>query len=305
MKYPAPNILNRSSFVISILITLLLCFLPATKTSAHPGSGVVLDKDGNVYFTDTGKGVWKIDKQGRLSFLPASRFHWMTIDAIGSFAKSPKSFGEYFERVTPESNKPALIMCSDFPLVVNKDGNIYYAVTRPGSGKIIKRTPDGKESTFATNKIFEFINGITAGTDGSLYITESSNANANTIRKITMDGTISIIATFVGKDGKDLPLETTPSYCRGLAVDSTGNIYVAATGSRSVLKITPDGKITTILQVTSPWTPTGVALFLGEVFILEWHDVTAENLEVRTAWIPRVRKIGLDGRITTVATVTR
>jgi sugar lactone lactonase YvrE len=288
-----------------MLITLMLCFVPGAKVSAHPGSGIVLDKEGNIYFTDTGKGVWKIDTHGKLTFLPASRFHWMNIDAIGYFAKSPKSFGEYFERVTPESKQPTLIMCSDFPLVINKDGNIYYAVTRLGSAKIIKRTPDGKESVFASNKIFEFISGITAGTDGSLYITESSNANANTIRKITMDGTVSIIATFVGKEGNDLPLETVPSYCRGLAVDSSGTIYVAATGSRSVLKISPQGKVSTILQAISPWTPTGVAVFNGEVYILEWHDVTRENLEIRDAWIPRVRKIGLDGRVITLATVTR
>ena len=305
MKYSTLNIINRSSFVVSIFITLFLCFLPATKTSAHPGSGILVDKHGNIYFTDTGKGVWRIDTLGRLTFLPASKFHWMTIDATGSFAGSPKNFGEYFERVTSKTNKPDLIMCSDFPLVVNKDGNIYYADTRPGSAKIIKRTPDGKESVFASNKIFEFINGITAGPDGSLYITESSNANANTIRKITKDGTISIIASFVGKDGKDLPLETVPSYCRGLVVDSTGTIYVAATGNRSVLKITPHGKITTILQATSPWTPTGVAIFHGEVYILEWHDVTRENLEVRSAWIPRVRKIGVDGKQTILATVSR
>ena len=296
---------NRTSFAVKILVSILLCVLLAINLFAHPGSGIVLDKEGNIYFTDTGKGVWKIDTQGKLNFLPASKFHWMTIDAIGNFAGSPKSFGEYFERVTPEGNKPTLIMCSDFPLVVNKDGNIYYAYTRHGSAKIIKRTPDGKESVFASNKIFEFISGIAAGTDGSLYITESSNANANTIRKITTGGTISIIATFVGKDGKDLPLETVPSYCRGLVVDSTGIIYVAATGSRSVLKISPQGKITTIVQATSPWTPTGVAIFHGEVYILEWHDVTRENLEVRSAYIPRVRKIGLDGKQTILATVSR
>lgn len=314
MNYPAlikkiktlshRRLINRT-FIVSMFIALLLCFLPCTRLSAHPGSGIVLDKEGNIYFTDTGKGVWKIDTQGKLSFLPASRFHWMTIDATGFFAKSPKSFGEYFERVTSESNKPDLIMCSDFPLVVNKDGNIYYANTRSGSAKIIKRTPDGKELVFASNAIFEFVNDITSGADGALYITESSNAKANTIRKIKTDGTVSIIATFVGKEGKDLPLETVPSYCRGLAVDSTGTIYVAATGSRRVLKVTPQGKVTTILQSTSPWTPTGVAVFRGEVYLLEWHDVTRENLEVRDAWIPRVRKIGLDGKVTTVATVSR
>jgi len=295
----------RTSFVIRTFICLMLCILFGTWATAHPGSGIVVDKYGQIYFTDTGKGVWKIDLNGKLTFLPASKFHWMTIDPIGYFAESPKVFGQYFERVTPQSTKPALIMCSDFPIVVGKDGNIYYADTRRGSARIMKRTPDGKETVLARNKIFEFINGITVGADSSLYFTESSNAGANTIRKITMGGTISIIATFTGESGNDLPLETAPSYCRGLAIDSMGTIYVAATGSRDVLKITPQGKVTTILQTTTPWTPTGVALFNGEIYVLEWHDVTPKNLEVRIAYIPRVRKIGLDGKVITLATVSR
>ena len=290
---------------IKLVLGFLLCVLGGIKTFAHPGSGIVIDKYGQIYFTDTGKGVWKIDTKGNLSYIPASRFHWMAIDSIGYFAESQKTFGEYFERVTATNSKPALLMCSDFPLVVNKDGNIYYAKTRHNSGQIIRRTPDGKESVLASDSIFEFINGIAAGQDGSLYITEASNPNANTIRKITMKGEMSVIATFVGKNGSDLPLETVPSYCRGLFVDPSGTIYVAATGSRSVIKTTSQGKIETILQEQSPWTPTGVAVFKGEVYVLEWHDVAAALLEERTAWIPRVRKIGLDGKVTTLATVSR
>ena len=291
--------------IITFFFGMLLCILVQTKSFAHPGSGIVIDRYGQIYFTDTGKGVWKIDVKGHLTYIPASKFHWMTIDPVGYFAASEKSFGQYFERVTVQNSKPTLVMCSDFPLVVNKDGNIYYANTRHNSPKIVRRTPDGKESVLASDKIFEFINGMAAGPDSSIYFTEASHANANTIRKITMDGTVSIIATFVGETRNDLPLETTPSYCRGLAVDSAGIIYVAATGSRRVLKITPQGKVETILQEQDPWTPTGVTVFKGELYVLEWHDVPASLLETRKAWIPRVRKIGLDGKITTLATVTR
>ena len=70
-----------------ILILAFLQMLISTITSAHPGSGIVVDKFGQVYFTDTGKGVWKIDKQGKLTYMPAQKFHWMTIDAIGNFAQ--------------------------------------------------------------------------------------------------------------------------------------------------------------------------------------------------------------------------
>jgi streptogramin lyase len=292
--------MKRIAFFLSLLMSPL-----AIKSFAHPGSGIVVDQLGNVFFTDTGKGVWRIDRQGKLTYMPASKFHWMAMDTAGYFAASEKSFGEYFERVTGQNSKPTLVMCSDFPIVVNKDGNIYYANTRHKEAKIIRRTPTGKESTLASDKVFEFVNGITAAPDGSIYVTESSTPDANTIRKITMDGKMSIIATFVGKMHKDLPLETVPSYCRGLIVDSAGAIYVAATGSRSVLKVTPAGDIKTILVETSPWTPTGVAIFRGEIYVLEWHDVEAKDLEVRTAYIPRVRKIGLDGKATTLATVSR
>jgi hypothetical protein len=51
--------------------------------------------------------------------------------------------------------------------------------------------------------------------------------------------------------------------------------------------------------------PTGVALFGDEVYVLEWHDVAPAQSEVREAWLPRVRKAGRDGTVTTLATVSR
>jgi sugar lactone lactonase YvrE len=291
--------MNKGVFLFSLVV------MEFTIAIAHPGSGIVVDKSGQVYIMDTGKGVWKIDRQGKLTYLPSSRFHWMAIDEDGNFANAQKNFGGFFERVTPEGGKPVIIICPEFPFTIGADGNIYYADTRHSPGKIVRRTPAGKETILASDKAFTSIHGIAAGTDGSLYITEASNPNANTIRKITMDGTISIVATYIGKNNNDTPLEATPSYCRGLSVDSAGNIYVASTGSRSVLKITPRGAITTVLQVSNPWAPTAVTVFKGEVYVQEWHDVTSDKLEVREAWIPRVRKIARDGNVTTLATVSR
>lgn len=299
------KLIRRASFLLMMFTCLILCLLWSNKVLAHPGSGIVVDKEGNVYFTDTGQGIWKIDTKGKLTYMPSSRFHWMAIDETGYFARSPKNF-EWFERVTPQNFKPALMICSDFPLVFNRDGNMYYADTRPGSPGIVRRTPGGNETKLVTDNLFQHINGITSAYDSSLYITEASDPTTSTIRKITMDGKIAIIASYAGiVGGKNLPLETTPAYCRGLAVDSAGIIYVAATGSRSILKITPQGIVTTILEEPGPWTPTSVTIFGGEIYILEWHDVAEQYLEVRRAWIPRVRKIGHDGKITTLATVSR
>ncbi|HMK25454.1 MAG TPA: SBBP repeat-containing protein [Chitinophagaceae bacterium] len=300
------TLLIRTSFAIRTFTCLILFVLLGTRALAHPGSGIVVDKEGNVFFTDTGMGVWKIDKQGKLTYIPASRFHWMAIDEAGYFAGSQKNFGEWFERVTLQNSKPVLMMCSDFPITVNRDGNLYYADTRTSSQRIIRRTAAGVESVFASGNMFKDISGITAGPDGSLYVSNASLIDDNTIHKITMDGKVSIFASgFAGKPVSKNPPETEATYCRGLAVDSLGNVYVAATGTRSVLKISPNGKVSTILQATGPWSPTGVTIFHGEVYVLEWSDAPPSETEVRKAWVPRVRKIGLDGKITTLATVSR
>ena len=87
----------HTSLTIRTLTRIVLCVLLAASAYAHPGSGIVIDKEGQVFFTDTGQGVWKIDRQGNLTHLPASLFHWMTIDEAGYFAESQKNFGEWFE----------------------------------------------------------------------------------------------------------------------------------------------------------------------------------------------------------------
>jgi len=46
-------------------------------------------------------------------------------------------------------------MSSDFPLTINRDGNLYNADARPRSARIVRRTPDGKESVLAADEAFK------------------------------------------------------------------------------------------------------------------------------------------------------
>jgi hypothetical protein len=50
-----------------------------------------------------------------------------------------------------------------------------------------------------------------------------------------------------GNPGNPLP------YLRGLAVDERGNVFAAGVGCHAVIKITPDGKVETVLKVARPW----------------------------------------------------
>jgi len=104
---------------------------------------------------------------------------------------------------------------------------------------------------------------------------------------------------------KDAPADTPAAYCRDLVLDADAVMYVAATGSRRVLRITPHGEVGTILDSPAPWQPTGVALFDGAVYVLEWSEPAHGRQVDRAAWIPRVRKIGRDGTASTLATISR
>ena len=77
-------------------------------------------------------------------------------------------------------------------------------------------------------------------------------------------------------------------------------MYVADTGDTRVLKITAAGEITTILETQTPWSPTAVAVFGSDVYVLEFLHTTRD---VRRDWLPRVTKIAANGKSTIIATV--
>jgi hypothetical protein len=57
-----------------------------------------------------------------------------------------------------------------------------------------------------------------------------------------------------------------------------------------------------VLTAEAPWSPTGVAVSGGGIYVLEYLHIPADD---RKAWIPRVRKVGTDGTVRTLATVRR
>jgi len=155
--------------------------------------------------------------------------------------------------------------------------------------------PSGGTSLLTTLAVSE-INGITAGPDNSIYYTEN-----NSIRRINAQGRISTLATIpalVG--GPSIPGNTEHPYLRGLTIDPSGLIYVADSGDARVLKIAPDERVSTVVQLQSPWSPTAVAVFGSDVYALEFLHTARD---VRRDWSPRVRKIASDGTSTIIATL--
>lgn len=280
----------------------------SNEALSHPGSGITVDRQGNVYFVDTGSGVWKIDSKDKLTRLSGPAYHWMAIDIDGKLkdAKLPY-FSADNATVTRVGTNPTLLLSSDFPLTVGRDGALYYPwhsageqlqifrLAPSGTTTILKALPANKEGG-----PLRWLNGMAATSDGSVYYTENS-----AVRRITPDGKLTTVVEKVNLSGCDsIPgmEEEIGPYFRGLDVDAQGTVYVAAAGCGAVIKITTDKKITTVLRASPPWSPTGVAVSGNELYVLEYFHTVGDD---RREWIPRVRKLIPDGSVMTVATIDR
>src|SRR5262245_2900373 len=99
-------------WVIAVLITPPLFELFACGAFAHPASGIVVDRNGDVFFIHTGRGVCKIDGQGKLTYIHKVKGggHFLALDVDGKFP--PAAYPLLFKRITPASAKPALLFAS-------------------------------------------------------------------------------------------------------------------------------------------------------------------------------------------------
>ncbi len=86
--------------------------------------------------------------------------------------------------------------------------------------------------------------GITIDANGNLFVTDKA---ANLVRKITKDGVVSTVAGS-GLKGMADGAGTTASFNepQGIAVDKSGNLYIADYGNFSIREILPDGSVSTV-----------------------------------------------------------
>jgi sugar lactone lactonase YvrE len=285
---------------------------------AHPGSGIVVDGHGNIFVSDINRGLLKFSPDGKVSVALKEAGHWLAVDSEKKFARMDFQKSDHWPRWFKHRNPPgsdlALISDGGSPLVVHRDGSLYYVCNDeqmiPGGLQVARLSPDGKLALVAPTlkaRAMELggLKGLATAPDDSLYAT-----TAAAVLKVNLDGTFKIVKqSIVAPDCDRYLVENPPAeyerlqtagapFLNGIAVSSSGDIYLAATGCRCVLKLDQQGRVSTVLKVESPWSPTGVALHGEDLYVTEWTNAHSEQHDYR----PRVRKVGRDGKVTTVGT---
>ncbi|MGZ3835264.1 MAG: NHL repeat-containing protein [Mucilaginibacter sp.] len=252
----------------------------------HP-FGIAVDAAGNVYVTDEGNSVIrKID--------PALN--------VTTFAGTPNVIGSANGVDTVASfNKP-------FGIAVDASGNVY--VADAGNNQVRAITPAGLVSTFAGTGAAGTVNGLDTATfnsplsvtvdgSGNVYVADYGN---DLIRKISPAGVVSTLAG-TGAAGADNGAGTKATFNlpEGVAVDGSGNVYVADNGNNLIRKITPDGTVSTLAGSGSAGSAngTGVAASFNSPFGIAVD--ASGNVYVADAGNNQIRKISPAGVVTTFA----
>jgi sugar lactone lactonase YvrE len=126
---------------------------------------------------------------------------------------------------------------------------------------------------------------------GNLYVTDMNN---NLIRKITPSGAVTTLAGQLTAGHADNVVGTSASFNGpgGVAVDVSGNVYVADSGNNMIRKISPSGAVTTFagqltsghanLQGTSASfsNPTGIAIDAwGTLYVADCYNQLIRKMD--------------------------
>lgn len=267
---------------------------PATAAVLHSPYGVTLDKAGNLYICDNAnRRVRKVS--------PAYSGIITTIAGNGTAGYS----GDGFEAIYAEIN-------GVLDVAVDQKGNVYLADA--SNNRIRKVSPAGIITTYAgtgtagyngdgiaaTSAMLNMPIGIAVDDTGTIFVADKDNYR---IRKIDTFGTITSVAgTGIAGFSPDETMATTASLDNLLCLRTDKNGKLFFLDNARIRKLDADGKIRTIAgNGTFGFSGDGGAATSAEIQPPAFCLDTSGNCYVADNGSHRVRKIGTDGIITTIA----
>jgi sugar lactone lactonase YvrE len=267
-----------------------------TGTAAQfnqPG-GVVVDGSGNVYVADTGNAtIRKITPAGVVTTLAGSPATRGSTDGTGSGATFNQPGG----------------------LALDSTGTFYVAdafndtirkITPAGVVTTLAGTPGSRGDADGTGAaaLFNFPDSVAVDATGNVYVADTFN---DSVRKITPAGVVTTLAGSAGISGSNDGTGANALFNQpyGVAVDATGNVYVADTANATIRKITPAGAVTTlagVAGVAGMGNGAGTSALFNQPRGLVVDS--AGNVFVADTGNGAIRKVAPDGTVSTVALTT-
>jgi sugar lactone lactonase YvrE len=311
-----------------------ICLAIPLSASAHPGTGIVVDAKGQVYFVHgTRNRILKVDSAGKLTTLvegtvgkTLSNPHHLVFDKVGNICSVGDSDGKIcrvlpggkLEQIYPFPDGTGLgsIGSGGDPFALDAAGTIYCIEYRQFQQCQIRAIgPDGRINKLAggawgyadgkgTLARFRDLHsaGFVCTSDGALLVTD----NGTSLRKIVADGTVMTLAGgedegYADGSGKQARFRG----AMGLSIDPQGNIYVADSHNRRIRKITPEGTVSTVAGSGKRGGTDGPALeasFDNPTGVATAPDGSVYVLDF-LGDDPRLRKLSTDRHVTTVVVV--
>jgi RHS repeat-associated protein len=244
-------------------------------------------------------------------------------EAIASQVATRYAGGVWEEGDSPSVNGIPAIEAHIAPsgIAAGPDGSIY--VTHHYTGiihilgfpepTVLKITPDGNISTLpgfpASTTLGDIVENVALGPDGSVYVSDTTGGIGHRVlRYDPITQTASAVAGIQGTWGSgcnECPANTSPLFNpRGITLSQDGTLYIADTTNQVVRKVDLNGIITTVAGIMGQAgfsgdngpassaklnSPYGLALGPdGSLYVADTNNF-------------RVRRVGPDGIITTVA----
>ena len=266
----------------------------AASAKLNGPSGVVVDGSGNIYIADGGNNVIrKVSTSGDISTVAGN-------GTLGYSGDGGAATSAQFITIDVAVDGSGNIY------IVDNNNNVIRKVSTSGVISTVAGNGTGGYSgdgAAATSAKLQYPTGVAVDGSGNIYIADFNN---NRIRKVSTSGVISTVAGngtagYSGDGGAATSAQLFQPF--GVAVDGSGNIYIAEQGNNVIRKVSTSGIISTVAgNGTAGYSGDGAAATSAQLNIP--HGVAVDgsgNIYIVDLNNQVIRKVNTSGTISTVA----